>query len=375
MKNVMKAIKNRRGNAIIGALTLIPMLGFASLSVDIGMQKTIQAQLQASADFAAISGAGYLDGTQDGVYDAVISALNTAGQNEVYFDYSLSTENILVGRYEDGVFTELTYSDYEEINSIKVINFHEYKTILSHVAFGVDSLNSAAESIAVRRPGGGAKYVNCYLPFAIPVCHFENLLENTNPDPIKLSLMSINTVGWGLPSSKPNTNTIIDQLGDTCSNETISTYSEEEGDTELNNIYLSNGQNNAAVAYATDVINEAYSPNIEPTEWPYDYFGSRPQRNNRNANLAFNSDISAINWGNNIDGVVPIIEHGCGDGFTGSSRILGWTYAYIYDGATKGGDKNIWIQFDFINEYDVGYGYDPDAVGNVLGTAPPQLVY
>ena len=34
----------------------------------------------------------------------------------------------------------------------------------------------------------------------------------------------------------------------------------------------------------------------------------------------------------------------------------------------------VWMQFDFLNDYDVGYGYDPDAIGNILGTGAAMLV-
>jgi hypothetical protein len=109
--------------------------------------------------------------------------------------------------------------------------------------------------------------------------------------------------------------------------------------------------------------------------WPYDYFGNPYPRNGYQANLAADSDIHGGSWGNTIGGVVPIIDHNCGDEWVGSARILGWTYAYIYDTKTTGsGGKNIWIQFDFVNDYEVGYYYDVGGMGNIEGTTPPILV-
>jgi hypothetical protein len=372
----MIKIKNsKRGNAIIGALTLIPMLGFASLSVDIGLQKAINVQMQAAMDSAVMSGAGYLDGSQAGVYEAIEKTAYVINQNTIHYEYVPNVSDIKVGHYENGVFVELSPSlDFEEINSVQMLGNHSYTSILSRFAFGVAGLESEAKATAVRKTGGGAKYVDCYLPFAIPVCHFTNLANGTNPDPIKLDLMNINTVGWGLPQENPNTDAVRDQFVDICSNGTAQVYDEDDGDTATNNINLGNGQNNGAVDFAANIINEAY-PAIEPSEWPYEYFGNRYTRNGVDANYAYQSEIFSLRWGNNISGVVPIVDRECGTGFTGDARILGWTYAYIYDIKTQGsGGKNIWIQFDFVNEYDIGYGYDPDALGNILGTLPSQLV-
>jgi hypothetical protein len=364
---------NRRGNAIIGALTLIPMLGFASLSVDIGAQKVINTQLQVMADAATLSGANMLNGTSEGVNAAATEVIQVASQNTVFFGYQPSLEEVRFGKYEDGVFSELSSVEPGEINAIQMQPIHTYSSILAVAAYGVLELSSGASSIAVRPVGGTAKHVDCYLPFAIPTCHFNDLGQGENPAPISLDLANLNTVGWSGVDTNPNTNYIKRQILNQCQSGAITVYTEDDGETRQNILELSNGQNNSAVNIIGDIINDRTSQ--EPNEWPSEYFPGPYMRDNVSANLAQNSIVAAGNWGNNISGVVPIVDHECGSQFVGDARIVGWTYVYIYDGKTKGsGGKNIWMQFDFINEYELGTGNVHDGVGNVAGTMPPTLV-
>lgn len=367
-------MRSKRGQAAITAVMLIPMLGFAALSVDIGLQKTINTQMQASFDLAALSAAQRLDGTESGVIRSLEEATYVVSNNSIYFNYNIGPSEILYGKYEDEEFLELSSENFEEINAVKISGSHSYGSVLSHAAFGVEFLSSQAESIAIRPVGSVAKYVDCYLPFAIPSCHFNGLDGSENPPPISMDLTNLNTVGWGSPTSRPNTKGIIKQLGDQCSSGPASAYDEADGDTDSNNVYLSNGQNNAAVKFMSTVINDGAN-GVDPSEWPYEYFPETPRRNGVEANHTRDSDISSSRWGNNIGGVVPIVDASCGSNMTGKARIIGWTYAYIYDAKTKGrGGKNIWMQFDVVNEYDIGSGTVEDGVGNVVGKEPSKLV-
>jgi hypothetical protein len=367
-------MRGRRGHSTITAMALIPMLGFAALSIDIGLQKTINTQMQSTFDLAAMSGAQRLDGTREGLEYSIYEINHVVENSTIYFDYKIDIDNIVFGRYEDDIFAELSTVDYRDINAVRLSGSHNYSSVLSHAAFGVSPLSSGAESIAVRPVGGVAKHVECYLPFAIPSCHFNSLSGEENPPPLSLDLTNLNTIGWGSPYSTPSTSEIVGQLSDQCSGGTASVYDESDGDTQSNNIYIANGQNNAAVRFISDVINEKIW-NVDPGEWPDEYFPGPYLRDGASANLALQSDISARNWGNNVGGVVPIVEANCGQNMTGSVRITGWTYAYIYDTKTsKSGGKNIWMQFDVVNEYDFGYGNTDDGEGNITGTTPAILV-
>lgn len=367
-------MRGRRGHAVLTGLSIIPMIGFSALSVDIGLQRSVNAQLQTTFDLAAVSGAQMLDGTQEGLGNALNEARHIIESNTLYFNYRANEDAIIFGKYEDGNFYPLSSINYREINSIKISDNHTYSSILSKAAFGVTSLSSHAESIAVRPTGGVAKHMECYLPFAIPSCHFASISEDENPPPLSLDLSNLNTIGWGMPGGTPDTKEIIDQLSDQCSGGTASVYEQGDGDTWNNNIYIANGQNNNAVRYIKDIINERNNW-VEPSEWPSEYFPGPYLRDGSSANLAQDSDISARNWGNNIEGVVPIVDMKCGSNAVGSVRITGWTYVYIYDTKTSSnGGKNIWMQFDVVNEYDLGYGNSHSGEGNIAGTTPALLI-
>lgn len=425
----MSLRNTRRGNAAIFALTLVPMLGFGALSVDIGMQRMTSLQVQAAVEAATSGGAAFLDGTSDGLATAVSKAVAIGNANYVFGgQFALTDADVKIGIYDegDGSFTEVdvNYAVPTDVNMLWIEGSTKNNAILSSYAFGVAELDSAGDARSYQRRGGVAKYVDCYLPFAIPRCHFINLGQGSNPPPLMLDLANLNTVGWGLANelgsnvdNNPNTNKVKGQLANTCSSGTAATCDElnadgscASGGTDVN---ISNGQNNAAVSYVGMAINDDYTTGSNPVSenvgpWPSNYFPDGPyQRGDANgdgwvgstiqdvcptgpsnpndvcwsedfANATSGGKASGIDgtrWGYSVNGVVPIIEHGCGENFTGEAAIVGWTYAYIYDVLDTGGSKNLWMQFDFVNDYDIGYGQcQGDCYGNVSGTYPPVQV-
>ena len=58
---VLMAIQNRRGvTAVIVAICLVMLIGFAALAIDVGYLYSTRNELQNVADSGALSGAGYL---------------------------------------------------------------------------------------------------------------------------------------------------------------------------------------------------------------------------------------------------------------------------------------------------------------------------
>ena len=372
-------LRTRRGNATVFAFALVPLLGFSALAVDVGAHRMTENELRHATKAAALAGAGYLNGTRDGLYDAIDGAVFVGNRNGVYQDFKVASSQVEIGLYEDGVFQvrDPASAEPSEVNAVRVVTAHQQRAILAPVlSENFTVLNSDAASTAIRPKGGTARFVPCYLPFAIPACVFEaDWLKQRQPQPIEfvLNVAGDDNVGWGLPLVNPNTSSIQSQILNDCELGVA-----ETGDT----VNISNGQNNSAVKLMAEIINEDHDSAV-PEEWPTDYFQQKPKRNGVEANQKKNSDITSKDWGNNISGVVPIIDTGyfgnggnCGNiSFTSAMPIVGWTYTYIYDMHSKGNPKmNVWMQFDFLNEYDVGYGYDPDAIGNILGTGAAMLV-
>src|SRR5688500_2287793 len=96
--------RGRRGNAMLVGVLFAVLLGFSALSVDIGMIRVAQSQLQAAIDDAAISGAGEFDSTVTGISRAKTRAVSVAAMHMVLDDtVVITTADVQVGNYEDGV--------------------------------------------------------------------------------------------------------------------------------------------------------------------------------------------------------------------------------------------------------------------------------
>ena len=66
MKNIIKLVKKENGQSLIMvALLMVILLGFAALAIDVGMLSLTKAELQISADAAALAGSQELPGKPD----------------------------------------------------------------------------------------------------------------------------------------------------------------------------------------------------------------------------------------------------------------------------------------------------------------------
>jgi hypothetical protein len=173
-------------------------------------------------------------------------------------------------------------------------------------------------------------------------------------------------IAWGNPAANPNTAWIRSQLQGACSSGTI---------TVGQPMYVNEGSHTSALHEIRDILNNTTA--VSPDPWPVPLLGGTPPRDGTSANLPGDSDVNVVSYGNVIAGPVALVDAGaCGSpSFTGTVPITGITWAYIYDVESSGGDKNIWVQLDFVNEYEVFGPVDPSATGlNVLGQSDPMLV-
>ena len=369
-----KLFRNRRGNASIVAFSLVSLLGFSALSVDNGMIRVTHAQLQNAVDAGAYGGAVYLDRTNEGLYAAVDGAVRVGNANDTSFGtYSLTAPDVEIGYYDTHwnftEVTDFTTDQPELVNSVKVsYSIPDITAVMSQV-FRFETLQTSANAAVVRQVNTGvASSVSCYLPLAIPDCEYLDFAgSGVNPPPtwFYFANSNIDNVGWGNPFSNPNTKQIKNSFNDQCA----------EGEVTIDDtMNVSNGQNNSALKYIGDIINGKGS--VDPTDWPRDDLGRIPRRNGVTANKAKNSFVSRRSWGNTVQGPVALVDVGdCGNPrFTGAMDITGFTWAVIYDGKSKGGNKNLIIQLDFITEHDVGGDISDDAYGNITGLASPVSV-
>lgn len=337
------------------------MLGFSSLAVDVGLQRMTNLELSSACDAAAQAGAAYLDGTRAGVDSAIENAIWVGNLNKVYGDFRLGREHVTIGVFEDGVFVE-TF-DPAVANAVQVSATHQVGSILANVAFGAETLpTQAIQTAAQTGSEAPATVTSCFLPFAMPDCHFDPDAQ-TNPDPMSFQFSNSNqdNVGWGLPYVSVSTRDIRNQLRGQCAYETL-----KVGD----KLYKDNGSKTSALRAIRDILNG--NSRTAPTAGPGELMAWPPPRDGRSANKPKKSDVNSRSWGQTLEGPVALVDMGpdCNNlNFRrGAVKITGFTYAYVYDVRSRGRDKNVWIQFDFMNEYDMGSSPDEDGVGNLVAT-------
>ena len=384
--------KQRRGSAAIVALSLTALIGFGALSVDIGLQRMTNLQLQTACDAGALGGAGHFNGQTQGIYDAIDGAVIVANQNEVFGGWTATANDVEVGYFDENddwvVVTDIANADPNSVNGVRVTGGHQHDSVLarwfsSKYGSDFDTLPAVGEAIVVRPWAGPASAVLCYLPFAIPSCHFLTRPDGDAPR-MELEFTGDDTVGWGMVGGI-NADVAKDAIIDKCNNDLDNDGEADElrmGDMMDTN----NGQINAAVMLIVDIINGDHDI-VDPTypQEPYaSVLGWEPNRNSVEANHISISDINPSNansvngFGWVVEGPVAILDMpNCADlNFTTDQAIAGFTYAYVYDAnATGNGQKNLWMQFDFESEYKFGTDFDPDAIGNVIGQGPGTLVY
>lgn len=365
----------RRGNAMVVVLMLGTLLGFSALSVDVGMIRVADTQLQAAVDAAALSGVQRLDGTEAGITAAINTAIAVAAENGMLGEpVVLTAAEVVVGEYyaDTGQFVPYDGVEPKRVNAIRIDHTPpDVDAALGAVAFGQVGYTVSARAMA-QRPwaAGKAKTSNCFLPIAVPDCWLNGVPMGTNPPPFQWtwSPSPSDQIGWADPDNNPNTSEIARQFNGQCAN----------GEIEVGQpIEVANGQNNSILDLIGDILND--STPVEPEAWDSALLGPVPGRAAPTGNAPAQSDVHAPYWGNTIQGPVALIDNGSsctGMGFTGSKTMTGIAWAVIYDVKSGGsGGKNIFVQLDLKTPREIFGEVDDDVKGvNVFGTGDPALV-
>jgi hypothetical protein len=353
-------------------ISLTSLLGFGALSVDIGMIRLGTTQLQQTVDAAAISATSALDGTDDGITEAIAVALEVALANPVMGrTVTLSRSDVVPGVWDKdtGTFEAwATGDDPSEVNAIRVS--HTPPALvpgLGALAFGRTGYSIEARSMSQRRMGAEvARSTQCYLPIAVPDCQLQGLAAGTNPGPMEFTLAPSPTdaIAWADPDMNPNSRDLRDQLQGQCD------YSEIELDQQL---YVNEGNHTTAIQALNeilDVLNDQ-AP-VMPDQWDTSLYGALPAR-------PADSGVSASNWGNVLQGPIPLIDAGsdCSTvSFTGTKRITGIAWGVLYDVQDSGSHKYIGVQLDVVNPHEI-WGDNTSAntsSSNVRVPSDPELV-
>jgi hypothetical protein len=370
----MALTASRRGNVFVVGLMLGTLLGFSALSVDLGLIRVSQTQLQAAIDSAAMSGAGRLDGTSAGITAATSTAIAVAALNPVNgVALNVATSDVKVGTYDEDAKTFTVWdgiSDPGPVNAVVVDHTPaQLKSILGGIAFGKTGYTIKAKGTAIRPVGSGAAAsTKCFLPIAVPDCWVAGLAPGTNPPPFKFELSPSPTddIAWGDPDGNPSTDDVRDQFLGACDHSEIAVDDP---------IYVNEGIHDSALQTVTGILNDMAA--VAPTTWDTTLYGQVPARDGTHANNRQVSEVLQRYWGNTIEGPVALVNAGsdCNNvSFTGSLSMTGVAWATLYDVSWNQVEKNVWIQLDTVNEHDIWGTVDKTKTGNVLAYGEPTLV-
>jgi hypothetical protein len=160
---ISSATHNRRkGTALpLLAISMVGLMGFIALSIDIGVMAIARTQAQAAADIAALAGARTLDGkTASNNSTAAITLSKTSASNNSILNTAITTAQVTptVGIYRyntsslrfESVFNE-SPGTLEAYGVMQVRVTTQQPTFFARV-LGVNSLNIGATATAVHRP-------------------------------------------------------------------------------------------------------------------------------------------------------------------------------------------------------------------------------
>jgi len=170
------------------AVTLVAVMGFFSLAINMGVLMDSRAQLQNASDSAALAAARSLNGESSGLTAAREAAdaysrqhaaagetvlIDAFGSDLLFGRWHLDAEDCVFGDGDD-CFEPLDTDEPRKITAVKILNgrddeaTHNSAIELPFGAF-VGKDTSAVDSSAVA-VGAGAAAVECSLPLVVPEC-------------------------------------------------------------------------------------------------------------------------------------------------------------------------------------------------------------
>ncbi|MEY3212754.1 MAG: hypothetical protein RIT28_3235 [Pseudomonadota bacterium] len=351
MRKVTSSVAQRRDGsyAVIFAITLVVLLGFAAITIDVGYQRVVRNQLENITDAAAHAGAHSLDGTNVGTTAARVATQLVAGENHVAdgtVSLDLNTGNavngdIVLGTWDFDAGEFSPSADPAVVDTVQVRTTLDLSTFFAQPAFGRATMQAQALSYAYRPPGEGAGEVSCFLPIAIADCMFdlysEEELQSIN---LALNPAGVDNVGWARPDATPNASWVRGQIQNCQADGALGV-----GD----NV----GLNNGVIASALSELGSAI--NSSSTSWDTANWGTIPAQASR-------SSVTKANYGKTIEGVIVIFDGGpdyCtgkGGTFNGTEVVSGFVWGAVYDVVNTGpaSGKNISVRLDLSADREIG---------------------
>ncbi len=370
----------RAAVVVVVSLMVLVLLAFGALVLDLGYGRTVQAQLQAGTDAAALAGASVLDQSAAGLAAArqtavEVAALNHANGDPIVLGPNASNDpagDVVLGVWASGAFTPS--SNATLVNSVLVRGRTTgLLPFLSGAALGRGPLEAGAHTVASMGSELGASEVPWYLPFGLPECLFEShtpgeILDMT----FEVNPAGIDNTGWALVEGTTSASALISQLTAMlpCMAEWAATGDVTQVCTEAtagDDLNLNNGDLTSALKRLAELMVSNGIPWSTVSDEPL------PARHSGSA-------IPAASYGKVLAGPLPIFDGGsayCSTGGTWNEwrPVTGFAWVIIYDvrwqGAAK--QKNVWVRIDPEGPYSVGTWFEGGSYG-VVATGPAVVV-
>ena len=333
----------QRGNfAIITGVALAGILGIGALAIDSAYVFHVRQQAINAADAAAVAGATGLDGTEEGMTEALQRAQAIALANIAAGDAVVVEDADVAFGYWDDEVREFVESDVpEEVNAISVLARVPTGGLVGEVAFGRSIQQVSGRAVALSQEGPASE-VDCFLPIGIPSCLIEG---GAGPDAAQYIDMVLNppgadNVGWARPDANPDASWVRDQIRD-C---------EYGGSVELGDtVDLGNGEMTSALEELAAAIEAS------DTTWDESVWGAQPARERRSA-------VGQRFYGNTWEAPALVFDDDsyCGGGgsWTGTAVVSGFVWVAVYDVVAQGAaaNKTIKVRVDTTRTHEVGTG-------------------
>jgi hypothetical protein len=362
-----RGARARAGNAAFAAVSVVCLLGFGALTVDIGHARKARAELQNAVDAAAHAAILEVNGTEEGLVFARAAALDVASYNlSDGVPVELAAEDVVFGTYDGASFTPS--ADATLINAVTVAHQKlDIDAIFGPVAFGVTTLGAGASALAVLPDPTPASAVRCYLPLAVPKC----AVTGAGVFDFQAGSNLNDTAGWAaLPDedgSAPNAAFIKGQLsGEICAHAEIGgTVTTMNGSasvaTSTATTRINYGDDGAGPWTARDVVYHA------PDAWPLEEWPVQPAATEQISasrvdagvfgQYGIAGPIMLVTMDEDEDGEDDFCDDDDGDGlpddppnWTGRMTLDGFAYGMIYDGR-NGGASGATLRLRINTEY------------------------
>ncbi len=320
------------------ALTLVVLMGFAALAIDVSMARVSKQQLANAAEAGSHAGAAQLDGTVEGMSAARAMAVSVAGENRaqgavVTIDENTSNDpagDVVLGFWNGTAIT--ASSDPALVTTVQVrTEKTDLLTTFARVAFDADSMSASDFAIA---QAGGPGESNCPMPISLADCEVEAVADTCNLD-IVLTADRIDNGAWARKgSTQANASYIRDAL-----DSSICAGASQTGE----NVTLNNGAVTSGLKELADAVSSS------PLMWDSATMGPQP------AQLP-GSSVTA--YGHVFYGQVMVFEDAgnCTNlKYNGTKPILGYATAVVYDIISSGSGKTIKMR--------IGCDEEPGAAG------------